>query len=64
MDFASIVTHLGNFIDTWEGWGKVSEGWGKLGSLAALSDAAKEIDYVWGKGIFDQIAIFRAFFSF
>jgi|GEM_PF-650246 len=25
MDLSTIITHLDNFVTTWEGWGKVTE---------------------------------------
>lgn len=40
MDLNTVIMHLDNFVDTWEGWGKVAKGVHQLfdikGNLATL----------------------------
>lgn len=46
MDLNTIITHLENFVDTWEGWGKVFEGLAGIGGtpLSDLVDLSSEAD--------------------
>lgn len=37
MDLSLIITHLDNFVDTWEGWGKVFAGLETVGGFDGLS---------------------------
>jgi len=33
MDLSNVITHLDNFVHTWEGWGKVFEGFYKIADV-------------------------------
>ncbi|MGP5241100.1 hypothetical protein [Corynebacterium flavescens] len=40
MDLSTIITHLDNFVTTWEGWGKVFEG---LNSFIGFENFSSEL---------------------
>ncbi|MDN8594201.1 MULTISPECIES: hypothetical protein [unclassified Corynebacterium] len=44
MDLNTVIFHLDNFVDTWEGWGKVAEGVASLFDITGnLAEAIKAV---------------------
>ncbi|MDV2430620.1 hypothetical protein RAE08_05650 [Corynebacterium tuberculostearicum] len=51
MDLSLVQTHLDNFVDTWEGWGKVVDGIDAWVGIADGFEYLKSAFKVFGTGL-------------
>ena len=51
MDLSNVITHLDNFVDTWEGWGKIVQGIQDWKGVAEGFEALKGAFETFGDGL-------------
>ena len=51
MDLSNVITHLDNFVHTWEGWGKIVQGIQDWKGVAEGFEALKEAFETFGNGL-------------